>query len=277
MWRKAFDLFIFSSLFIALCAVIMTLQTTQLFHLDYNVKHYYAFVFFSTICSYNFHWYLTPDSFSEHSRANWTRQNKLLHLILYFVGMIGAAWYFFSFLHAWLWLGIAAGLTFLYSAPKIPYAPFTLLKKIAVGKTLFLALVWMYVTTVPPFILGDTEWKLSHLLFACSRFFLIYAICILFDYRDREADKKDGIRSMITYFSEKGIDALFFGSLLLFLAATVALYFTGFSLVIVLSLLVPGIVVAALYKTAKRNFSDYLYYFVLDGLMMFSAIFTLFL
>lgn len=277
MLRKAFDLFIFSSLFIALCAVLMTLQTTQLFHLNYNVKHYVAFVFFSTICSYNFHWYLTPDSFSEHSRADWTRQNKLLHLVLYFVGMIGAGWYFFSFLHAWFWLGIAAGLTFLYSAPKIPYAPFTWLKKIAVGKTLFLAMVWIYVTTVPPLILGAAEWKGSHILFACSRFFLIYAICILFDYRDREADKKDGIRSMITYFSEKGVDALFFGSLLLFLASTVALYFSGFSLLTVLSLLVPGFIVAALYKAAKRNFSDYLYYFVLDGLMMFSAIFTLFL
>lgn len=277
MLRKSFDLFIFSSLFIAICAVIMTLQTTQLFNLDYNVRHYAAFVFFSTICSYNFHWYLTPESYMEHSRADWTRQNRLLHLLLFFVGMIGAAWYFFSFVHAWFWLSVAVVLTFLYSAPKLPYTPFSWLKKIAVGKTLFLALVWMYVTTGPPLILGATEWKLSHLLFACSRFFLIYAICILFDYRDREADKKDGIRSMITYFSEKGIDALFFGSLLLFLVTTAALYFNGFSLLIVLSLLVPGIIVALLYNTAKRNFSDYLYYFVLDGLMMFSAFFTLFL
>jgi 4-hydroxybenzoate polyprenyltransferase len=277
MLRKAFDLFIFSSLFIAICAVIMTLQTTHLFRLNYNVRHYAAFVFFSTICSYNFHWYLTPDSYVEHSRANWTRQNRLLHLLLFFAGMIGAGWYFFSFIHAWLWLGVAIVLTFLYSAPKLPYAPFSWLKKVAVGKTLFLALVWMYVTTVPPFILGDTEWKPSHLLFACSRFFLIYAICILFDYRDRDADKRDGIRSMITYFSEKGIDALFFGSLLLFVATTIGLYFTGFTPLIVLSLLVPGIIVALLYNTAKRNFSDYLYYFVLDGLMMFSAFFSLFL
>jgi 4-hydroxybenzoate polyprenyltransferase len=277
MLRKAFDLFIFSSLFIALCAVIMTLQTTQLFHLDYNLKYYAAFVFFSTICSYNFHWYLTPDSYAEYSRAGWTREHKLLHLLLFFVGLIGAAWFFFSLLYAWFWLGIAAVLTFLYSAPKVPFEPFSWLKRIAVGKTLFLALVWMYVTTVPPLILGANQWHISHLWFACSRFFLIYAICILFDYRDREADKKDGIRSMITYFSEKGIDALFYGSLLLFLVATVALYFTGFSWLIVLSLLVPGIIVAALHNTAKRNFSDYLYYFVLDGLMMLSALFTLFL
>jgi hypothetical protein len=34
----------------------------------------------------------------------------------------------------------------------------------------------------------------KELLFCCSRFFLIYAICILFDYRDRDQDKQEGIR-----------------------------------------------------------------------------------
>lgn len=277
MLRKAFDLFIFSSLFIAICAVVMTVQTNHLFQLDYKSRHYAAFVFFSTICSYNFHWYLTPAVMDGHSRAGWTHQNRTLHLVLFFVGMIGAGWYFFAFVHAWLWLGIAVALTFLYSAPKLPYAPFLWLKKIAIGKTLFLALVWMYVTTIPPLILGAAEWKVSQLLFAGSRFFLIYAICILFDYRDREADKQDGIRSMITYFSEKGVDALFYLSIALFAVATAALYFTGFSLVVVASLLLPGLIVALLYRKAKRDFSDYLYYFVLDGLMMFSALFTLFM
>jgi len=37
------------------------------------------------------------------------------------------------------------------------------------------------------------------------------------------------------------------------------------------------VIVLALFKNAKRNFSDYLYYFVLDGLMMFSALFTFFI
>ena len=40
------------------------------------------------------------------------------------------------------------------------------------------------------------------------------------------------------------------------------------------TMIIIGLVVLALYKTAKRNFSDYLYYFVLDGLMMLSALLT---
>lgn len=275
--RKIADLFLFSSLFIAVCAVVMTYQTNQLLALDYNYRHYAAFVFFSTICSYNFHWYLTPDSFTERTRALWTRQHKLLHLLLFIAGVIGAAWYFLSLLHVWFWLAVPVVLTFLYSAPKLPYRPFSWLKKVAVGKTIFLAMVWMYVTTLAPILISREPWQPQFILFACSRFFLIYAICILFDYRDREEDRKDGIRSMITYFSERGINILFYGSLLAFFITTVALYFYASPLPIILVLLVPGLIVWALYNTAKRNFSDYLYYFVLDGMMMFSALFTLFL
>ncbi len=283
--RKIFDLFLFSSLFIALCAVLMTLQTNHFFALQYNDRQYTAFVFFSTICSYNFHWYLTPDSFAERDRAQWTRDHKLLHLLLFLFGAIGAAWYFFSFPDNWFLLTVPVVLTFLYSAPKLPYRPFRWLKKVAVAKTLFLAMVWMYVTTLAPMMLSGISWDTYYdgvlapyyVLFPCSRFFLIYAICILFDYRDRDDDKKDGIRSMITYFSEKGVDVLFYGSILAFFIATAAMYFYGTHPFTVITLLLPGFIVLALYKTAKRNFSDYLYYFVLDGLMMFSALFTLFL
>ena len=274
MFKKLFDLFLFSSLFIALCAVMMTLQTNDLLHLEYNKTNYLAFVFFSTICSYNFHWYLTPDSFTEHDRALWTRHHKRLHLVLFFIGMAGSGWFFFSFVHQWFWLSVPVVLTFLYSAPKLPYAPFAWLKKVAIGKTLFLSLVWLYVTTLAPIILGGRDWRQEYVYFTCSRFFLVYAICIVFDYRDREHDRKDGIRSMITYFSETGINVLFYGSLLVFLIATVALYFSGYSVLTILFLLIPGVIVLALFNTAKRNFSDYLYYFVLDGLMMLSALLT---
>lgn len=273
--RKIADLFLFSSLFIAICAVVMVVQTNQLLSLDYNYRDYMAFVFFSTICSYNFHWYLTPDSYTEQSRAQWTRQHKLLHLLLFIAGMAGSAWYFFAFPHVWIWLTVPVILTFLYSAPKLPYKPFSWLKKVAIGKTIFLATVWMYVTTLAPILISGSTWEPHFTLFAFSRFFLIYAICILFDYRDREDDRKDGIRSMITYFSERGVNALFYGSLIVFALTTAALFVLGGSLFTILALLLPGFIVLALYKTAKRNFSDYLYYFVLDGLMMFSSIFTL--
>jgi 4-hydroxybenzoate polyprenyltransferase len=233
------------------------------------------FVFFSTICSYNFHWYLTPFSVTSSARAKWTQQHKTLHLVLYLIGLIGSITYFFIFREHWMALAFAGFVTFLYSAPKLPQTFFKQLKDIAVGKTIFLSLVWTYVTSILPVFILNEPLNLKYLLFACSRFFLIYSICIIFDYRDREDDKKDGIRSMITYFNESGIDIVFIISQSIFLLSTIALYWFNISILAIIVLLIPGIIVACLYNYSKRNFSDYLYYFVLDGLMMFSGLFML--
>ncbi len=277
MLVRFFNFFIFSSIYIALCALLMVSQTNKLLHLDYNFHQYLLFVFFSTICSYNFHWYLTPLTPTEKLRVQWTQQHKTLHLLFYMAGLIGSCFYFFYFTSHLFWMGISALLTFLYSAPKLPYKPFYFLRKIAIGKTIFLSFVWMYVTTFLPIIFSGKGWQIGNVLFCISRFFLIYSICIIFDYRDRENDKQEGIRSLITYLDNAGVRKLFNGSVVTFILSTAALYFTGITLPVIILLLIPGIITLSLYNFATRNFSDYLYYFVLDGLMMFSAIFTSFI
>jgi 4-hydroxybenzoate polyprenyltransferase len=276
MLKKIFDFFLFSSLFISCCAIIMVIQTNQLLHLNYEKGHYLGYVFASTVCSYNFHWYLTPDAVGETERVAWTRRHKNFQMVLFIIGLVGSAWFFFYFIRSWFWMGVPVGLTFLYSAPKIPLKPFNLLKYVAIGKTIFLSFVWMYVTALLPVLLNHGPVTLPAVLFCCGRFFLIYAICILFDYRDRENDKREGIRSMITMLDERGINNLFYACLVVFFLSTIALYPFDFSWLIILCLLVPGFIVFFLLNYAKRNFSDYLYYFVLDGLMMFSGLFTIF-
>ena len=77
---------------------------------------------------------------------------------------------------------------------------------------------------------------------------------------------------MITWFNERGIDNLFACSLFLFVVFTAMLYRGGTGMLNTALLVVPGIIVAALYGYAKKHFSDYLYYFVLDGLMMLSGL-----
>ena len=272
MLKSIFNFFIFSSLYIALCAVAMVYQLHLLFAQVMIPTAFYGFVFFSTICSYNFHWWLTTHAANGTERLQWALRYKWLHLALYFAGLIGSGISFILIRQHWFWIAFGAFVTFLYSAPKIPQRIFIGLRRIAVGKTIFLAFVWMYVTTVLPLLVAGNPWQANFTWLACSRFFLIYAICILFDYRDREDDKADGIRSMITWFNESGINLLFMLSLALFAVFTIALYTSGTSVVNTCILLVPGIATAALYKYAKRNFSDYLYYFVLDGLMMLSAL-----
>jgi len=97
----------------------------------------------------------------------------------------------------------------------------------------------------------------------------------MFDFRDRADDKEIGIRSMVTLFSEKGVDRLFFLSLMIAAICTVLLLFYNFSVTSIIALLIPCVIAATIYQYSKNNFSDYLYYFIIDGLMMFSALLLL--
>lgn len=271
-----FRFFIYSNFFIACCAVAMVYQTYELLLHTSPDLNFIAFVFFATICSYSFHWYLTPDITTiTSSRIEWLKKNRNVHVVLFFAGFAGSVIYGILLLRHWPWLLISAVITFLYSAPKIRHPWFRVLRKVALGKTIFLAFAWMYVTTILPVQLSDQPWKTDFYLFAAGRFFLIYAICILFDYRDREYDKSIGIRSLITWLSERAIANLFTLSLLLFATFTFLMLQYGYEYIIISILLIPGIITATLYKLATNKFSDLLYYFVLDGLMALSALLTL--
>jgi len=234
--------------------------------------YFAAFVFFSTVCSYNFHWALTPHSIAPSQRLQWDEKHKSYHLLLSIAGLTGAAISFFFIKEHWFYIGVAAILTFLYSAPKISFTPFQWLKKIAIGKTIFLAMAWTYVTAVLPILIEGSVATEKAIIFCAGQFFFIYSICILFDFRDRDYDKKEGIRSMITYFNERGIDMLFAISIIVFFVLSFLLNQTGIRWVNIGILLIPALLLITIYKHAKRNFSDYLYYFVLDGLMMFSGL-----
>ena len=275
VFRKIADYFVFSSLYIAFCAVVMTWQTSQLLLGSPPPVRLLGFVFFATICSYNFHWYLTPRSSAPSRRVLWTNHHKALHFVLYLTGLVGAGVYFFYLLPWFFALCFAIFLTFLYSAPKVPHPLFRRLREIAVGKTIFLSFVWVYVTTVLPVFVAGVSWNFSFILFIAGRFFLIYAICIVFDYRDREDDKMQGIKSMITILHEKGIDRLFWISLALFFLTSCALAAYHYPAFYIFLIIIPGLILAAIYRPAKRNFSDDLYYIVLDGLMAFSGLLML--
>ncbi|HEY5967092.1 MAG TPA: UbiA family prenyltransferase [Chitinophagaceae bacterium] len=256
-------------MFVSCCAVVMVYSTyTVIIGKPINI-HLALFVFFSTVCSYNFHWALTPHSLAPSQRLQWDKNHKNYHLLLAVLGAIGALVYFFYFIDKWFYIAPSAILTFLYSAPKISF--FQPLKKVAIGKTIFLAMIWAYVTAALPILIEDSMSQKAF-LFCIGQFFFIYAICILFDFRDREDDKADGIRSMITYFNERGINILFILSVATFIILDLVLKTQDVGWSKIVLLIFPAFILISLYKYAKRNFSDYFYYFVLDGLMMMTGL-----
>jgi hypothetical protein len=275
MFKRIFEFLIYSNIFIAACAVLMCYQASWLLAGRAPNLDFIGFVFSSTICSYSFHWYLTEHSVLPSERITWLRKHKGIHVFFFFAGLAAAAWFFFQLIEYWPWLFIAAFVTFLYSAPKIPHPWFRLLRKVALGKTIFLAFVWMFVTTVLPVIMDDGRWTIASTLFTLSRFFLIYAICILFDYRDRDDDKEAGIKSLITYLDERGIRIAFYFSLLIFFVSSIWMVRYGISWFDIVIILIPGFITGGLFGFARKHFHDLFYYFVLDGLMALSAVLML--
>lgn len=270
MLKKFFDFFVFTSLFIACCAVLMVYQAFLLFGVQFPLS-LYGFVFFGSVCSYNFHWYLTPPDIPGNSKKQqWNLANRPLHLVLFLVGLTGAATCSILLLSHWYWLGVTAFLTFLYSAPMIPLSPFRWLRKIALAKTIYLAFAWAHITASLPLLVVQDGLSAQQGLYLVNRFFFIYAICIVFDRRDVESDRQAGIRSLITWLDEKGVDRLFWLSQLLVLATTVLLT-RWIPVMEVILLLTPALVMSLLYNSSKKSRSDYLYYFLLDGLMALSA------
>ena len=248
----------------------MVLQVSLLFGVSFSFP-LYLFVFSGSVCSYNFHWYLTPpqvNAFSPKQRWNLSRKN--LHLFLFLTGLVSSGIAAFLLLEHWIWLALTAFLTFMYSAPMIRHSFFVPLRKIAIGKTIYLAFAWTHVTALLPLVIDTDRLHPVHIIYVLNRFFFLYAICIVFDLRDREGDRRVGIKSLVTFLDDKGINRVFWISVLLsFLTGLLLL--TWLPLSSCLALLVPSIVLALLYEKAKQSRSDYLYYFFLDGLMALSA------
>jgi hypothetical protein len=186
------------------------------------------------------------------------------------VGTIGALVTSLFLMQYWIWLGLTAFLTFLYSAPKISWAPFIQLRRIAIGKTIFLAFAWAHVTALLPLLVSQTPVQQQHLWFVINRFFFIYCICIVFDRRDVIQDREAGIKSLVTFLSDKGVDVLFWCSAV-FVVGSSYFLLRWISLSDAIILTVPVVIMACLYNPAKKTSSDYVYYFLLDGLMAVSA------
>ncbi len=250
----------------------MACQTQILFNIYENQFYLLAFIFFACISSYSLHWYLTkPDDLSN-ARIYWNKNNKKLLLLLFLISSPFVFYFTFFLLKYFLWLGLVGVMTFLYTAPKLPHPFFKNLKNIAIGKTIFLSLVWTMVTVILPIAVAERKVNGAVVFFFINRFFLIYSICILFDWRDREQDRLNGIKSFVTLLRPEKVIKLFYLSLIISFVTCISLYWFGISVRNVFLLISPIVILLLYFKTSLKNNNDYFFYLFLDGLMALSAL-----
>jgi len=270
--KKIFDFVIFSNLFIAGCAVLMIRFTKELFNAPVSFI-FIGFVFFSTLASYSVHWYLTDaETEKTANRTFWLSSNKSVHLQFLIVSAVGSAVFLLLEIKNFVWILPAVFLTLLYSAPKIPLLFFLQLKRHIWGKTLLLAAMWTYITNALPLLAEHIAWKEQHWIFVLNRFALIFAICILFDIRDRDYDKTIGVKSIVTLLQARHIKAIFDVAILISILSGIVLYHYFSEIWLVVILVLPSVLTYFIYKRATKTLNDYLFYFTLDGLMALSPI-----
>jgi 4-hydroxybenzoate polyprenyltransferase len=243
----------------------MTWETQQLFFtVDDRLL---SFVFFATLATYFFHGIVNTVYTPESPQHQWNHQNKhwiILALILSLIATFFSGW---PFRHQPLPFVAVALAAFLYTAPNLPWKIFRFLQTVAIGKTVYLAMVWTIVTTMLPMWLNEIETPERFWWFLGHRFFLLLAICILFDQRDLHIDQQKGVRSMATMTNGGTLRWIFYMSLVL--SATMGL---GMQFSLINPWLIPVLLLLPQFsKTPKPRHEAY-YTFFLDGMMVFTAL-----
>jgi 4-hydroxybenzoate polyprenyltransferase len=260
------------SIFIAICAAALCFQTAILLQAKLSAW-FYSFIFFSTICSYNFYWLLSSYSFVP--------QKIIFHLRKYYsnslVLLIAAAGLAVSLAHLIEIvpvIAVAAVLTFLYAVPLLPFKWVQVAKKAGVLKTVLLAFTWAFITVYIPYQYAGTDNPTALYLLFLIRFLFMLMLCIIFDARDTGIDKIRGLQSLTTMLSASAVKLIMFFLFAMFLAAGV-LYRVYFNEPLqIAALMVIGAAVAVAYYHSLKKQGYFFYYFFIDGLMLFSALVT---
>ena len=261
------------SIFVAICAVALVFQTVELLQLDISI-FIYGFVFFSTLCSYNFYWIMGKFLFTQkRSVMELLKRNTTAICLLVFSG----AGMLFCFLNTTLSVNIVAAailLTVIYSIPLLPFKWVLFMRKTGVLKTILLAFTWVFVTAFIPmqktYLLLDN----ADLFIISRRFLFMLMLCIIFDNRDIAVDKLRGLRSLATDLKPGTLRILIYFIFTLLFISNFFFRRYGITFYQSIALQVSTIALLIVYFYSNKKQGYLFYYFFVDGMMLFSALAT---
>ena len=272
MWfKKAWELILFGSIFIASCAVAFCMETNILLGLPLNSFSFYGFVFGATLVQYNLHYLVKTIAVKDSIRLVWSQRNKTIHLILLIIGIILILFSFFSFhLKHFIVLLCLGGVAFLYSFPFLPFGKKRRIKDYGFLKIITLALLWTLVTVWFP--VNNMRYDPYLFLFVfVKRFVFMFVLCLLFDVRDIEIDSKEKINTLAVMIGKKKAYSVSYLLLIVFVIFSFAQYFyfpqTGF----LIAMLISAIVTYVTIEFTKKDNSDFIYLAGIDGMMLLQA------
>jgi hypothetical protein len=271
---KFLNFFFSHSIFAAFCAAALSFQTIDVLPGATHSGFFYFFVFSATLCSYNFH-LLAGALYIQ--GAGFLRQVTTAHKDAVGMVLLSAAGTVYALLHLQQLLplvAIAFAATALYSLPLLPLPFVKKLRRIGFLKTLLLALTWTYVTAYLPLAQSGLAPGRAEYVFLAHRFCFVLQICLIFDLRDVAVDKIKGLHSLATDITPRAASLLFYLLIAAFGVFTVWLYQFIPSLYLVLAFAMVQFAAVILFRAPQQYRNYFFYFFLADGLMILSAVFT---
>jgi 4-hydroxybenzoate polyprenyltransferase len=271
--KDLLDFIGYSNLFLALAVFCSTIQGGFIFKETFDPSVSFAFLnFTAAFCLYCLQRIFQSSLPTTDVRLLWYRRNKkwLFTIgILLAIGFSETAWnIFITYKQGIFVYCICALLSIFYFLP-----PFNL-RNIAGIKQFYIALIWILVCIVIPFMFeeehftGTMHFKKDQILYIISQFFFIAALCIPFDIRDVNKDRLEGTKSLPVIIGIK--QSKFIGMVLMVFYFVFAFFIETQNL-----LLIRGIVllvtIAAIYFSEPKRHRYYCIYFV-EGIIILQTI-----
>lgn len=272
MWIKKISEFIlFGSIFIATCAVGFCIETNILLGVPLNNFSFYCFVFGATLVQYNLHYLVKKTAVQDSERLAWSQKNSNIHLSLLVVGIVLIFYSFFSFHLQHFMILICLGLvSLLYSFPLIPFGKRKRIKDYGFLKIITLALLWTIVTVWFP--VNDMKVETTLFIFVfVKRFVFMFILCLLFDLRDIEIDRKEKINTLAVILGKKRSYFLSYTLLIVFVLLSYSQYLYHPQTDFFIAMLASAAATFATMEITRRTNSDFIYLAGIDGMMLVQA------
>lgn len=260
------------SIFVAFCAAALGLQTFQLLQIPFSLL-ILGLLFFSTLAAYNFYWMLSKFFFCSQNQLPIRLKDFVSHFI-FFIGssivVMDCVWQQPQMLTPVFGASI---FTFIYAVLFSQNNRKQENKFLLVFKSVLLALTWSYITVYLPAIGFQSESQSALPNLFLHRFLFMWMLCIIFESKDIFANQSDESGNVSSQKSN-----IFLVVLMTIVLLTYAIhllltqqYFGGLKAVVLMG---TGALTYLIFLLSLKPRSYYFYYFLVDGLMIFSSIAT---
>ena len=249
----------------------MCMETNLVLGLPLNTISFYSFVFGATLLQYNLHYLLKKSAVKDSDRLAWSQKNNPTHWLLICVALILITVSLFTFhLRHFVFLLIIGGISFLYSVPVLPFKR-KRIKDFGLLKILTITLLWTLVTVwfpIEQIFYGD----LSFQLIFVRRFIFIFILCLMFDIRDVEIDRKENIKTLPVITGVRRAYQVGYILLVIFILLSVIQTIVIHNIAQLSAMIISAVATFLMIQYSKKNNTDFVYLAGIDGMMLLQAL-----